>query len=386
MLLALLLLLLRPLVAASASSSRTPLLLAMPAVNVQQLRCLGANHSMAVNQRWTSRPIPAAPLLAPMATSSNGSISCPLVQQWCYSGADLLPTGSKGGMTLASCCDLCHHTTGCVGIVLTTRDGNPGLTCYLKSKLVRPSAGHCTSGSMGQPFPPHTSPPPSPPHSPPSPPGPPSPPSPAVGDPVQLVHHASGLCLESRQPSGNVEAVTCEPTSSGISPLQRFQFHEDGSITDGFGHCLSIDAGAHGIDANVAATNISCKSSACTAGARCVKWTRGSGGTLQNGQGCVDVGSGGGISGSDVRFEPAAAAARTGPEQAYCNASAPSWGGGVIKIGSVYHMWVITMRNCSDPNDPNIGDPFVDTGKETPLFAPFMYKMHHFTKTGSGQT
>ena len=162
--------------------------------------------------------------------------------------------------------------------------------------------------------------------------------------------------------------------------------NEDGSITDGFGHCLSIDAGAHGIDANVAATNISCKSSACTAGARCVKWTRGSGGTLQNGQGCVDVGSGGGISASDVRFEPAAAAARTGPEQAYCNASAPSWGGGVIKIGSVYHMWVITMRNCSDPNDPNIGDPFVDTGKETPLVAPFMYKMHHFTKTGSGQT
>ena len=25
-------------------------------------------------------------------------------------------------------------------------------------------------------------------------------------------------------------------------------------------------------------------------------------------------------------------------------------------------------------------------GKETPLFAPYMYKMHHFTKTGSGQT
>jgi hypothetical protein len=25
-------------------------------------------------------------------------------------------------------------------------------------------------------------------------------------------------------------------------------------------------------------------------------------------------------------------------------------------------------------------------GKETPLFAPFMYKMYHFTKTGSGQT
>jgi hypothetical protein len=37
---------------------------------------------------------------------------------------------------------------------------------------------------------------------------------------------------------------------------------------------------------------------------------------------------------------------------------------------------------------------FVDTaakdsargGKETPLFAPFIYKMHRFTKTGSGQT
>ena len=29
----------------------------------------------------------------------------------------------------------------------------------------------------------------------------------------------------------------------------------------------------------------------------------------------------------------------------------------MIKIGSVYHMWVITMRNCSDPNDPNTGNP-----------------------------
>jgi hypothetical protein len=24
--------------------------------------------------------------------------------------------------------------------------------------------------------------------------------------------------------------------------------------------------------------------------------------------------------------------------------------------------------------------------RKTPLFAPFTYKMHHFTKTGSGQT
>eukprot|EP01046_Picozoa_sp_COSAG06_P010861 COSAG06_NODE_605_length_13878_cov_13.424995_3_plen_3355_part_00 len=29
---------------------------------------------------------------------------------------------------------------------------------------------------------------------------------------------------------------------------------------------------------------------------------------------------------------------------------------------------------------------FQEIGKETPLFAPFIYKMHHFTKTGSGQT
>jgi hypothetical protein len=34
-----------------------------------------------------------------------------------------------------------------------------------------------------------------------------------------------------------------------------------------------------------------------------------------------------------------------------------------------------------------LGDPTVAVRRETPLFAmPFIYKMHHFTKTGSGQT
>ena len=30
--------------------------------------------------------------------------------------------------------------------------------------------------------------------------------------------------------------------------------------------------------------------------------------------------------------------------------------------------------------------PSRSDGRETPLFAPFIYNMHHFTKTGSGQT
>ena len=81
---------------------------------------------------------------------------------------------------------------------------------------------------------------------PPSPPGPPAPPapppSPPVGEPVQLVHSASGRCLESRQPAGNIEAGACEPAVSGSGVHQRFQFHADGSITDGFGRCPSTAA------------------------------------------------------------------------------------------------------------------------------------------------
>jgi hypothetical protein len=30
--------------------------------------------------------------------------------------------------------------------------------------------------------------------------------------------------------------------------------------------------------------------------------------------------------------------------------------------------------------------PMILTGKKTALFAPFIYKMHYFTKTGSGRT
>ena len=90
----------------------------------------------------------------------------------------------------------------------------------------------------------------------------------------------------------------------------------------------------------------------------------GAGTTGQAGTLCLDAGSGGNTAdGSDVRFAPAALAARSGRSQAYCNASAPSWGGAVIKINGIYHMWVLTMRNCSDPNDPNRGNPFTDTGQ-----------------------
>ena len=156
-----------------------------------------------------------------------------------------------------------------------------------------------------------------------------------------------------------------------VSSSQRFQFHTDGTITDGYGHCLSIDSTAHGVGANVAASNSSCVASKCAGANTCVQWTRGADGNLSHSQkgpagpeSCLDAGSGGSFSdGSDVRFEPAALAEASGPGQAYCNASAPSWGGAVIKIGKVYHMWVLTMRNCSDINDPNTGNPFVNTGR-----------------------
>lgn len=327
-------------------------------LNVATLVCLPPSHALAANQRWRA----IEPALHSVGAESR-AVSCPKTSSECYSGDDLLPTG-KGNQTLASCCDLCHRTSGCVGIVLTTRKGQPGLTCYPKSKMERPSGGDCTSGTMGQPFPPHP-PPPAP--LPPSPSPAPLPPSPPVGAPVQLVHGATGLCLEARQPSGNVEAVVCEPTVPGhsVRPSQRFQFHADGSITDGFGACLSVDGGAHGIDANVVATNRSCISSTCSPNHNCVAWLRRADGTLAlpGVKGCLDAGSGGGVSdGTDVRFAPAGLAAPSGPTQAYCNASAPSWGGAVLKIGAIYHMWVLTMAAGSG-NDPNTGDPFVRTGR-----------------------
>ena len=110
------------------------------------------------------------------------------------------------------------------------------MTCYPKSKLERPGGGQCTSGSIGQPFPPPS---PQPAPAPPSP-GPPVPPAPPVRGPVQLVHGASGLCLESRQPSGNIEAAVCDRDPASAL-LQRFQFRADGTVTDGRGHCLVLE-------------------------------------------------------------------------------------------------------------------------------------------------
>ena len=312
-------------------------------MNVQSVTCLAADHALAGNQRWAARalaeeeggasagaPHPgsaALPLAAPPAT-------CPtLKHNYCCSSNDILPQG-KSNMTLDACCELCHTTTGCVGIVLTTHPGDAVDTCYPKTALnVDCGAGICTTGSMaGVPIPSGPAPPHPPPVPPPSP-GPPPPPSPAIGAPVQLVHHASGLCLESHQPGGNVEVAPCEAVGPGVSPSQRFQFHADETITDGYGTCLSIDSNAHGVGANVAASNISCVASKCGPGHTCTKWTRGAGGNISHPQGgavgpagCLDVGSGGSFSdGSDVRFEPAALAAPSGPAQAYCNASAPSW-------------------------------------------------------------
>ena len=236
-------------------------------MNVQALSCLSPNHSLAANQGWVARPVA---LEAAAITAAN--LSCPLTERRCYSGSDILPAG-RANMTLASCCDLCHSTSGCLGIVLTTRPGNSGLTCYLKSKLERSGGGSCTSGSLGHPFP-------SPPNPHPAPPAPrptsPGPPSPAIGEPVQLIHNATGRCLESAQPSGNVVAAACKAGSTA----QRFQFREDGTLANGVGHCLFIAADAHGVDANVVAANQSCTASTCGAAGACQKWMRGPGDSL----------------------------------------------------------------------------------------------------------
>ena len=322
-------------------------------LNARTVTCLPPNHTLALNQHWRPRPTPGHSRGA-TRTSSLG-LSCARTEQWCYSGADILPAG-KGNMTMATCCPLCHQTAGCVGVVLTTRPGNPGLTCYLKSAMERPGGGQCTSGTLGQPFPPPLPPPPPPAPAPPLP--------PVLSKPVQLQHSASGLCLEVRQPSGNVEVAECEPGGGGgepggggsedgvgrVSPAQLFLFHQDGTVTDGYGVCLSVD-NAHGIDDNVAATNSSCDASACTPHPICARWTpvptvttaattatdaearaldetyrqhseQGtsaaaqdsplyavamSGGGGQAGEVCLDAGSGGTTSaGADVGFRPAA--------------------------------------------------------------------------------
>ena len=165
-------------------------------LNAQAVSCLPAGHPLAPNQAWS----PVARL--PLDLAAAGP-SCPLTQSYCFSGYDLLPTG-RANQSMGSCCDLCHATRRCVGVVLTTRTGNPGLTCYLKSTMGRPGGGKCESGTMGQPFPPHSGPPPPPPPAPPAPPAPPLPPS--LAQPVQLRHRASGLCLESRTGVQNLGA------------------------------------------------------------------------------------------------------------------------------------------------------------------------------------
>jgi hypothetical protein len=86
----------------------------------------------------------------------SGATGCPLTRPLCYAGADLLPAG-KAGMTMGGCCDLCHRTSGCVGVVMKPSGSNG--TCYLKSKLEQPSVGACTSGSLGALFPPPPPPP-----------------------------------------------------------------------------------------------------------------------------------------------------------------------------------------------------------------------------------
>jgi beta-galactosidase/beta-glucuronidase len=54
------------------------------------------------------------------------------------------------------------------------------------------------------------------------------------------------------------------------------------------------------------------------------------------------------------------------------------WGGGLTERPEFFEacdeLGVLVMQE------------FWMSGAKTPLFAPFVYKMHHFTKTGSGQT
>jgi hypothetical protein len=337
-------------------------------LNAQTATCLAPTHRLAPNQQWL--PLSPAPVSQPVPAAS---LSCPVTAPRCYSGDDILPTG-KANMTMGSCCDLCKATAPrCVGVVLTKRVGSVGLTCYLKSAMVRGSSGPCTSGAMpGKPLPGPSPPPGPPPPPPPPPPGPPPPLPPALLKPVQLQHRASGLCLEVRQPSGNVEVAKCEPASAA----QLFVFRANGTIATSRGVCLFVN-NAHGIDDNVVAANTSCVASMCTPAPACARWDvsgvpgqgEGEGGgeqqlfavALSGGGGeagriCLDAGSGGnsGDATVDVLFRPVAPAARSGPGQAYCNASAPSWGGGAIKIDGVYHLYVITMAAGSG-NDPNRG-------------------------------
>ena len=96
-----------------------------------------------------------------------------------------MPTG-RANMTTASCCALCAATPSCVGWVLTTRKGQPGLTCYPKTLLTRcNSGGHCTTGGQLHP------------------------PKPAKVGTLEL---HPGRCLTATV-SGNVVLADCDPSS-----------------------------------------------------------------------------------------------------------------------------------------------------------------------------
>ena len=83
-----------------------------------------------------------------------------------------------------------------LGIVLTTRPGNAGLTCYPKTAMLRCARGNCTTTGANEP--PSPQPPPPPP-----PPPPPGPPPPAV-----TFELSAGRCMVAMA-SGNVELTDC---------------------------------------------------------------------------------------------------------------------------------------------------------------------------------
>ena len=60
-----------------------------------------------------------------------------------------------------------------------------------------------------------------------------------------------------------------------------------------------------------------------------------------------------------------------------------------LQMYSLMGMNVLGLRRTAVPGQPP--PPFVNTlyplsVKRNATFAPFLYQMHHFTKTGSGQT
>jgi hypothetical protein len=56
-----------------------------------------------------------------------------------------------------------------------------------------------------------------------------------------------------------------------------------------------------------------------------------------------------------------------------------------LKYDDCYHEQYTEPTRYPGDMPPILRYPLM-VGKETPLCAPFSYKMHRFTKTGSGQT